>query len=476
MGLQAIIAGEKVDGKQTVAVLDKYSGKTIDTVPSLTPEDVGRAIASASRSEQAVAEMTAYRRREVLEEVAKKVDARLAELSNTLVSESGMCLRDAEFEVRRAANVLRMYAADALRLGGEWLSLDADARGAGRHGYYFRVPVGVVAAITAFNNPLALMAHKLGPASAAGNSVVFKPASLTPLAALTVASMFAESGFPPEAMNVVTGSGEVLGPLLAADPRVRVVTFTGGWEAGEKLSKVAGPKRLLMELGSNCPNIVCADADLDAAVPSLISAAYSYQGQNCLHAQRILVHESIYGRFRDEFVARASKLRSGDPRSPSTDVGPMISENAAFRVEEWVSEALAMGGKVLTGGHRSGAFFEPTLMEHVPKEAKVSCEEVFGPVTVLSSFTRLADAVQVSNETEYGLQAGIFTNSLADGMAAVRSLRFGTIMVNESSDFRVDMMPFGGVKRSGLGREGAENALEAMTDIRMVVFDQRRPG
>jgi len=474
--LKAVIAGEKVDGKQTIAVLDKYSGKEIDTVPSLTPADVDRAVSAASRSAHKVAEMTAYRRREILEKVAKEVDARLADLSITLVSESGMCIRDAEFEVRRAANVLRMYAADALRLGGEWLSLDADARGAGRYGYYFRVPVGVVAAISAFNNPLALMAHKLGPASAAGNSVVFKPASFTPLAALTIASMFAEAGFPPEAMNIITGSGEVLGPPLAADPRVRVVTFTGGWEAGEKLSKVAGPKKLLMELGSNCPNIVCADADLEAAVPSLISAAYSYQGQNCLHAQRILVQESVYDKFRDEFVSRASKLRSGDPRSPSTEVGPMISEGAAMRVERWVSEAVAMGGRILIGGHRSGSFFEPTLMEHVPKDAKVSCEEVFGPVTVLSRFTKLADAIQVANETEFGLQAGIFTRSLGDAMAAVRSLRFGTVLVNESSDFRVDMMPFGGVKKSGLGREGAENALEAMTDIRMVVFDQRNPG
>jgi len=474
--MKAIVAGERIDSRETIAVFDKYTGTKIDTVPSLTAEDVDRAIGSASRSAAAVAGLTAYRRREIIDEVAGEVDKRREDLANMLVSESGMCIGDAEFEVKRAANVLRMYAADALRLGGEWLSLDADARGAGRHGYYFRVPVGVVAAISAFNNPLALMAHKLGPAFAAGNAVVFKPASLTPLSALTVASMFADSGFPPGVVNAITGSGEALGPLLAADPRVRVVTFTGGWEAGEKLAKAAGPKRLLMELGSNCPNIVCADADLEAAVPSLISAAYSFQGQNCLHAQRILVHESVYGRFREEFVSRASKLKSGDPRSPSTDVGPMISENAAIRVERWVSEAAGMGGKVLMGGHRSGSFFEPTLMENVPREAKVSCEEVFGPVTVLSSFSKLADAIEVSNETEFGLQAGIFTRSLNDAMSAVRSLRFGTIMVNESSDFRVDMMPFGGVKRSGIGREGAKNALEAMTEIRMAVFDQRSPG
>lgn len=470
--MKVVIGGEAVDRKEKIQVSDKYTGKVIDTVPSMTQRDAGDAVDSASGAAGEVGRLTIYERRRILESVADAVDGRLGDLSSTLVSEAGMCLKDAEFEVKRAANILRMYAADALRVRGEWLSLDADARGPGRHGYYFRVPVGVVAAITAFNNPLALEAHKLGPAIAAGNPVVFKPASVTPLAALTMASLFAESGLPPGGVNALTGSGEALGPFLAADPRVRAVAFTGGWEAGEKLAKAAGPKRLLMELGSNCPNIVCSDADLDKAVPNLISAAYSYQGQNCLHAQRILVQDGAYAEFRERFIAAASKLRSGDPRLPSTDVGPMISEKAAARVEQWVSEAAEMGGEVTMGGHRSGAFFEPTLMEGVPKEAKVSCEEIFGPVTVLSRFSKLSEAIEASNETDFGLQAGIFTRSLGDAFAAIRELRFGTVMVNESSDFRVDMMPFGGVKRSGIGREGAGSAIEALTDVRTVVFNQ----
>lgn len=474
--MKAVIGGETVDKEEKIQVLDKYTGKVIDSVPSMTREDATRALDSASGAAPAVARLTTHERRKMLEEVADAMDRGVAGLSSALVSEAGMCLKDAEFEVRRGANILRMYAADALRIRGEWLSLDADARGSGRHGYYFRVPLGVVAAISAFNNPLALAAHKLGPAIAAGNSVVFKPASATPLAALTMASMLAESGLPRGGVNALTGRGDILGPFLAADPRVRAVAFTGGWEAGEELAKAAGPKRLLMELGSNCPNIVCSDADLDKAVPNLISAAYSYQGQNCLHAQRILVQEGIYPAFRERFVSAASRLRSGDPRSPSTDVGPMISEGAAARVERWVSEAVGMGGRVVVGGDRSGAFFEPTLMEGVPKAAKVSCEEVFGPVTVLSSFSKLSEAIDASNETDYGLQAGIFTRSLGDAFAAVRELRFGTVMVNESSDFRVDMMPFGGVKKSGLGREGAGGAIEALSDIRTVVFNQGEGG
>jgi glyceraldehyde-3-phosphate dehydrogenase (NADP+) len=469
--LKVFLAGEQVERDETVEVLDKYTGKKIDSIPSMLPADVELAVDEADRAARDIGELTAYRRREILEEVSASIIKSSQELVGTLVSETGMCARDAEFEVRRASNVLKMYASDSLRIQGEWLPLDADARGSGRHGYWLRVPVGVVAAITAFNNPLVLLAHKLGPAFAAGDSVVFKPASLTPLTALKVAAMFIESGIPPRALNVLTGRGEVLGPLLAANPRVRVVAFTGGREAGEKLAKAAGAKRLLMELGSNCPNIVCSDADLEFAAKNLVAAAYSYQGQNCLHAQRIIVHESVYDRFKELFLDLASKLKLGDPRSPSTDIGPMISESAAMRIERWVAEAKSMGGTLLLGGGRSGSFFQPTLFENVPPQAKVSCEETFGPVSVLIRFSNIGEAIKISNDTEYGLQAGIFTHNLDNALSAVRNLQFGTVMVNESSDFRVDMMPFGGFKGSGLGREGVRNAIEAMTEIKMAVFN-----
>jgi glyceraldehyde-3-phosphate dehydrogenase (NADP+) len=469
--VKVFLGGKAVEREETIEVLDKYTGKRIDTVPSMSPSDVALAVEEASRAAQEIGALTAYKRREILEDASASIVKRSQELVGTLISETGMCIRDAEFEVKRASNVLKMYASDSLGIQGEWLPLDADARGSGRHGYWIRVPVGVVAAITAFNNPLVLLAHKLGPAFAAGNSVVFKPASLTPLTALKIAAMLIESGIPPRALNTLTGKGEVLGPLLAANPKVRVVAFTGGREAGEKLARAAGAKRLIMELGSNCPNIVCSDADLEPAAKSLVAAAYSYQGQNCLHAQRIIIHESVYGRFKELFLDLASKLRAGDPRSPSTDIGPMITESAATRVERWVAEAKSMGGNLLLGGKRSGSFFEPTLFEKVPPQAKISCEEIFGPVSVLLKFSSFGEAIRLSNDTEYGLQAGIFTHRLDNVLSAIRTLQFGTVMVNESSDFRVDMMPFGGFKGSGLGREGVRNAIEAMTEIKMTVFN-----
>jgi len=286
-----------------------------------------------------------------------------------------------------------------------------------------------------------------------------------------VTEMFIESGLVPDALNVLTGRGEVLGPVLAADPTVRVITFTGGKEAGEQLARAAGAKRLLMELGSNCPNIVCSDADLEFAAKNLVSAAYSFQGQNCLHAQRILVQNDIYEQFKTLFLDFASRLKMGDPRSPSTNIGPMITENAAKRVEEWVNEARKTGAHILMGGNRSAQFFEPTLLENAPPDAKVSCKEIFGPVSVLIKFSKLEEAVRLSNDTDYGLQAGIFTHKLDNAIYATRALRFGTVMINESSDSRVDMMPFGGFKGSGVGREGIRNAIEAMMETKMSVFN-----
>jgi len=273
-----------------------------------------------------------------------------------------------------------------------------------------------------------------------------------------------------KSVNVLTGRGEILGPALVSDPRVRVISFTGGRDAGEQIARSAGTKRLLMELGSNCPNIVCEDADLDLAVGQLVDAAYSFQGQNCLHAQRLLVQQSIYSQFKDMFLSRASKLKMGDPRDPTTDIGPMISESAAKRVELWVDEARKAGARILFGGKRSGVFFEPTLLEDVPPGTKIASDEVYGPVSLLYGFSDISDAVKLANATDYGLQAAIFTDKLQHILYSMKRLAFGTVMVNQSTDFRVDMMPFGGFKGSGLGREGVRHAIESMTEIKMVVY------
>ncbi len=467
------MAGELVEKEEKFDVFDKFNFEKLESLPSLTPSDADIAIAAALKATSEVAALSTYERREILEKVADLMLKEESKLANILVREAGMCIRDAGFEVRRASNILKMYATDALRMAGESQTFDADARGTGRHGYWFRVPVGVVGAVSAFNNPLVLFAHKMGPAFAAGNSVVFKPSSLTPLAAIRVCEMFLDAGIPKGALSVLTGSGRSLVPAIASNPAVRVISFTGGKDTGDAIAKAAGAKKMLMELGSNCPNIVCPVVDLDRVAKNLVGAAYSFQGQNCLHAQRILIHEDVYGEFKEKFIQKVSELKMGDPRSESSDMGPMISEDSAKRVEEWVKEARDRGGKLLFGGHRSGSFFEPTLFEDVPSSAKISCQEVFGPVSILIKFANIKEACSISNDSDYGLQAGIFTHKMENVLYAIRTLQFGTIMVNESSDFRVDMMPFGGFKGSGLGREGARNAIEAMTEIKCVVYNMK---
>lgn len=464
-------AGKLVEHEKSFNVYDKYSGTVIDSIPLMEPSDVETAVATALRGLKDLNVLTGFERQHILLRTADFILARKEKLVDILVAETGMTSAQADFEVTRSSNILRLYAAEALHLQGEAPTLDADARGKGRHGYSFRVPAGVVAAISAFNNPLVLLSHKLGPSIAVGDAVVFKPASLTPLASLEVCMLLLEAGLPPNSLNVLSGSGETLGPVLAGNHDVRVITFTGGREVGEQIARAAGVKRLIMELGSNCPNIVCSDAHLDFAVHNLVDAAYSYQGQNCLHAQRILVQEDVYDEFRERFIDTAARLRMGDPKSASTDIGPMISESAAKRVESWVNEAHEKGAKLLLGGKRSGTFYEPTLLENASPGSLILSREVYGPVVVLIRFSDIVEAVDIANATDYGLQAAIFTNRIDEALYSLRNLQFGTVMINESTDFRVDMMPFGGFKGSGIGREGVRHSVEAMSEIRMAVYN-----
>ena len=333
----------------------------------------------------------------------------------------------------------------------------------------------MVAAITPFNDPLNLVAHKLGPAVAAGNTVVLKPASLTPLSAMKLAETLQEAGLPSDYVRVLTGDGEKLGPQLVSSPYVRVVTFTGGVEAGAKITRLAGLKKIAMELGSNCPVIVMEDAPLDLTATCVVDAGFNCQGQNCIHAQRIFIHDSRYEELVSRLVEDTRKLKMGNPLDESTDVGPMITESQAIRVENWVNEAVQKGAKLLVGGQRKKAAYVPTILADVPKDATIAAEEVFGPVMIISKFQRLEDAIRESNSTNYGLHAGIFTKSIDHALRAVYNLDFGTVLINDTSDFRVDFMPFGGMKYSGLGREGVRFAIEeTMTEIKTVIF--RKPS
>jgi len=469
--LEVPLAGRLVSGEKTFDVYDKFLGTRIDSLPSMRPQDVDLAVDAAARSLLELGRLSALDRQDAILQVASELLNKKAELSKILVAETGMTIKQADLEVERASRIFRLYSTEIPHLHGETLSLDADIRGKNKHGYWIRVPAGVVAAITGFNNPLVILAHKLAPAFAVGDTVVVKPASAAPLSSVEMCKIFANTSLPAGAVDVVTGDGGILGPALVKDPRVRVVSFTGGRETGVEIAKHAGLKRLIMELGSNCPNIVCSDTDLDFAAKNLVDAAYSYQGQNCLHAQRILVQESVYEDFKKRFIEAASKLKMGDPRLPSTEIGPMISESAAKRVEEWVNEAMRLGAKVLLGGKRSGVFYQPTLLEGAPAKSRVMVEEVFGPVSCLMKFSTIQDAVEISNTTEYGLEAAIFTNRLDDALYAIKNLDFGGVKVNESTDVRLDIMPFGGFRASGLGREGLEHAIEAMSEVKMIVHN-----
>jgi glyceraldehyde-3-phosphate dehydrogenase (NADP+) len=461
---------------EEIEVKDKYSGEVIGRVPSIQveqlPDIIKEAFAAFSKHLET---LPLHKRAEVLMEASSLIRKRKDDFAKLIAREAAKPIKYSRKEANRASLTLQFSAEEAKRIHGETIPFDAEPRGQDRTGYWYRVPAGLVAAITPFNDPLNLVAHKLGPAVAAGNTVVLKPASLTPLSAVKLVETLQEAGLPRDYVRVVTGDGEKLGPTLVSSPYVRVVTFTGGVQAGEKIAKMAGLKKIAMELGSNCPVIVMEDAPLDFTVSCVVDAGFNCQGQNCIHAQRIMIHESRYEELIDRLVEDTKKLRVGNPLDESTDVGPMIKESHAIRVENWVNEAVRKGAKLLVGGERKGSVYAPTILAEVPKGATIAAEEVFGPVMVVAKFEKMSDAVRESNSTNYGLHAGIFTKSIDNALRAIADLNFGSVLINDTSDFRVDFMPFGGMKYSGLGREGVRFAIEeTMTEIKTVIF--RKPS
>jgi len=458
-----------------IDVRDKYSGQVIGQVPSIDVEQLRAIIKTAhSAFNKHLATLPLHRRAEILEEASSRIKKREDEFANLIASEAGKPIKYSRKEARRAALTMQFSAEEAKRIHGETIPFEAEPRGQDRTGYWYRVPAGLVAAITPFNDPVNLVAHKLGPAIAAGNTVVLKPASLTPLSAIKLVETLREAGLPDDFVNVVTGNGESLGPELVSSPYIRVVTFTGGVEAGERIARLAGLKKLAMELGSNSPVIVMQDARLDLAASCIVDAGFNCQGQNCIHAQRILIHESLYEELIEGLVEGTRKLKVGNPHEDSTDVGPMIAESEAMRIEKLVDEAVQRGAKLLVGGERRGAIYMPTILAQVPGTLPIAKEEIFGPVTIVSKFQRISEAITESNSTNYGLHAGIFTESLGNALKAISELNFGSVLVNDTSDFRVDFMPFGGMKSSGLGREGIRFAIEeTMTEIKTVIL--RKP-
>ena len=415
--------------------------------------------------------LSAGERARILRRTAELLEGRQEDLAVLIAREGSKTIREARKEVYRCTQTLRVSGEEATRLLGETISYDQQKGSENRRGYFYRVPIGVVAAITPFNDPLNLVAHKVGPAIAGGNGVVVKPATVTPLSALTLAELFLEAGLPPNILNVVTGPGSEVGDALVSDARVRMVSFTGGVEAGLAVAAKAGLKKMGMELGSNSPVIVLGDADLPAAVESCVSGAFWAAGQNCIGVQRIYIQEGVFARFRDAFVERTLRYRVGPKLEEECDMGPLITEEEARRVESWVEDAVSAGAKVECGHTREGAVYWPTVLTGVPEGVRVDCEEIFGPVVNLYPVADLEEGIVRANAVDFGLQAAVFTSSLASAFRAIEALEAGTVLVNDSTDYRMDAMPFGGIKRSGLGREGIRFALQEMTEPKAVCFN-----
>ena len=469
--MKMLIHGKWVDKPEKINVLNPYDGNVLDTVPAGTVDDVKKAIESAAEGFTINRDMPVHRRISILKKTAKIMQTRFDELAKTIATEGSKTIKEARKEVGRAINTITISAEEARRLNGETIPFDSAEGSENRVGYYYRFPIGIIAAITPFNDPLNLVAHKLGPAIAGGNSVVLKPATVTPLSALKLAECLLEAGLPEKVLSVVTGYGNEIGDALVSDDRVRMISFTGGVEAGEEIMKKIGLKKVGMELGSNSPVIVMNDCDLDPAVESCVSGAFWAVGQNCIGVQRIYIHENIYSEFRNQFVVRTKQYKTGFQLDEDTDMGPMINEKEAIRVIKWADEAVEMGAACLTGGIREGSLVQPTVMENMPTGAKLDCEEIFGPVVTLYKVSALDEAIEKSNEGNYGLHGAIFTSNINNAFHAIKHMDVGGIIINDSTDYRVDLMPFGGVKNSGLGREGIKFALQEMTEPKVVCFN-----
>jgi len=469
VGARMLIGGAWVGRGETIDVRNPFDGRLVDTVPRGCAGDIEDAVTAAA---QAAGEpWPAHARYDVLTRAAARIEADLEGYARTIALEGSKTIREARREPVRCVTILRLAAEEGRRLTGETLPFDSRPGSENRVGYYFRFPVGVVGAITPFNDPLAMACHKVGPALAGGNAVVLKPGTATPLSALRLAHDLMEAGLPPGRLNVVTGRGEELGGAIVTNPRVRVVTFTGGVETGLRITRTAGVKKLCMELGSNSPVLVMPDANLGRAVPAIAAGAFAQAGQNCLGVQRVYLLADVYDAFRERFVAHVRTLKAGSSMDETTDVCAMITTGQAERVESWIREAEAGGARVLSGGRREGALLWPTVLESVPEGARLDCDEAYGPVVSLYRVGSLGDAIARANKVDYGLHAAIFTENLRAAFEAIRGLHVGGVMVNDSTDYRLDVMPFGGTKLSGIGREGIRFALQEMTETRVVCFN-----
>lgn len=464
-----LIGGRWRQASETYAVHDPYRNTLVTTAPSSSLADLDEALTAAVGARAKAAATPPFERAALLRRAAALLVERADRIAEIMSRETGKAIKHARAEVLRSPDTLSLSAEEAVRIEGEHVPLDASATGAGKICFLLRFPVGVVAAITPFNAPINLACHKIGPAIAAGNTLVLKAPPQSPGVVHELARVFVDAGTPAGVLNVLYG--EPVGPALVRDPRVDFVTFTGSSRAGAQIKAASGLRRVALELGGNGATIVHADADIAAAAPICALNSMRLAGQSCISVQTVYVHRSLCEKFAELLVAEVRKLKVGDPLDPSTDVGTLIDEAAARRVESWIEEAAAGGAKVLTGGRRQGAQIAPTVIADARPQMKVVCEEVFGPVVSLCPYDDIDDVFHAVSESRFGLQTGIFTASVELAIRAVRNLRTGGVIINGSSTWRTDQLAYGGVKDSGIGREGPRYAIRDMTEERMVLFN-----
>ncbi|MDR9450241.1 MAG: aldehyde dehydrogenase family protein [Acidimicrobiia bacterium] len=463
------VGGRWQGSPEWIDVVAPYSGEVIDRVPAATPAQVEEALATAQRGAAAMRAVAGATRADILRRAADLLDADTERIGRTISLEVGKPIGEARGEAARLGEMFRLASFEGTQLRGETLPLDAQAGGEGRLGFTLRIPTGVVVAITPFNYPGLLVVHKIAPALAAGNAVILKPASQAPLTALLITEKLIEAGLPEPAMQTITGGGRAVGMMLVGDPRVRKVSFTGSTAVGEEITRVAGVKRLSLELGANCPMVVMPDADVALAAATSVVGGYVNAGQVCISLQRVIVHEEVYEDYLEALREPVAAFRMGDPLSDDTRIGAMISEGEAIRVSQWIEEAVASGARVMIGGDRDGAKLSPTVVAEVTSNMKLFDQEVFGPTLGVTKAESIDHAIALANDSSYGLGAGIFTNNVTDAMRFAREVDAGSVHVNWTPLWRSDLMPYGGLKGSGIGKEGIRYAVEEMTELKTVV-------
>ncbi len=472
MKKRLFIDGEWIEARHCNELRSPYTGEVIAEIPAATVEETLLAIESAHRARRLMAELPSHRRAKILENLARLLEERGEEAARIIATEAAKPIALARVEVNRTIQTYKFAAEEAKRIHGETLPLDAAPGGEGRLAYTVREPIGVIGAITPFNFPMNLVAHKVGPALASGNTVVLKPASQTPLSAYLLAELLAEAGLPAGALNLVTGSGKVVGDVIAGDERVSMITFTGSPAVGIGIRNRAGLKRVTLELGSNSAVIIDKDVDVEKVIARCVNGAFAFQGQVCISLQRVYAHEQVYDLFVEKFLAATGSLQLGSPLDEGTDISALISPADLERSLAWIEEARRAGAEVAAGGEAVGNVLKPTVILNAAPGLKVSCQEVFAPIVLINKVASVAEAIALVNDSRFGLQAGIYTENVRTALDAAEQLHVGGVMINDIPTFRVDHMPYGGVKESGMGREGLKYAIEEMTELKLVVWNR----